>query len=219
MVDTPSGETATPSAPSNDTGNTTAPVGDNSSADVEAAKKEAEQARMRANQLENELAKIKEAQSAAERKQLEEKEEYKQLFEKTNAELESIRQEKEANERRAQLAAATDDVFKDYPSNVVDLAKTAGLSLSDDSDVARASLKEKLDTFAKSVGAPTASPNNPSSTGPAATGQPEGLGRPKTIGFDDGGKGLRQTDDKKVGDYIRTIPAIQEMKKQAGIAS
>src|SRR6185437_14544568 len=64
MADTPTGETVTPEAPSNSTGTTTAPVTDNSSADVEAAKKEAEQARMRANQLENELKKVKDVEAA-----------------------------------------------------------------------------------------------------------------------------------------------------------
>lgn len=213
--DTPTGETAAPVAPSNEPSTATAPTG-NSNADVEAAKREAEQARIRANQLENELKKEREAKAEAERKQLEEKEEYKALFEKTDAELKAIREEREAQERNAALSAETETLFKDYPANVVEVAKTAGISLTDDSEAARNALKEKLDNLQKTVAPVTPTSNNPAETGPASTGDSGRLGQPKTLGVDDGTKSFNDNYQKKFSEYVKTIPGISEMKKQAG---
>lgn len=198
------------SAPSNDPSNAPAPNGDNSSADVEQAKKAAEQATMRANQLANELQKIKDSQSEAERKQLEEKEEYKALYEKNDAELKKLREEREANERQAQLTTSTESVFKDYPADVVDVAKTAGLGLTDDSEAARTSLKERLDAIKEKVnpkGTPVAS-NNPSDPAPA---NPD---RAKLV-QDMAIKGAAG-DDSAAMQYIGGLSAIDEMRRQAG---
>ena len=216
MADTSTDETEAQVTPSNETGNTETPTQVTSSADVEAAARKAEAERHRANQLANELAKLKEAQAEAERKQLQEKEEYKTLYEKTDAELKAIREEKESQERASLLASETDNVFKDYPANVVEVAKTAGIALTDDSEAARAVLKEKLDSLASKVGTPVSTSNNPAETGPAATAETGRLGKPRSLGVDDGTKSFNDGYQKKFSDYVKTIPGIQTMKQQAG---
>lgn len=216
MADTPTGETVTPVAPSNEPGITTDPTQDNRSADVEAAKREAEQARIRANQLENEVRKFKEQQEAAERKTLEEKEEFKQLYEQLKSQIDE-RDAKDAEQTRTrELQTATESIYKDYSEAAVELAKVAGLSLSDDSEAAQAALKQKLDVFQKQVGTPTASPtsNNPHNPAPAATDRKQLVQRngdgvsPMALA---GAKG----DESVIKSYIAQLPAIQRMKELA----
>lgn len=220
MADTPSGETVTPVAPSNEPSTTAAPATDNSSADVEQAKREAEQARIRANQLENELKKLRDQQAEAERKKLEENEEWKTIAEKSQSELRELREEQDRQARQSALTAATENVFKDYPAEVVDIAKTTGLSLLDDSESARTALTEKLNTIKDKlgVGAPTVTSSNPMT--PAAStssGEPERLGQPRTIGFDDGGKDLKPANPAKFREYVNGLEGIKTMKRQAGL--
>lgn len=204
MTDTPTGETAS-AAPSNEPSTTTAPPQVNSSVDVEAAKREAEQARIRANQLQNQLDKIQKEQEAAQQKQLEEKEEFKTLYEQTQSRLKEIEETQSAQERAKELSAATEEVFKAYPTNVVELAKTAGLSLSDDSEAAQASLKEKLDAFQKQVGSSTPRPsaNNPHTPAPAEPARAELLGR------------MKAGDATATSEFIKNLPAVQRMKEIA----
>lgn len=196
-----------------------APAGNADAAEVEKLKKEKEQAEMRARQLQNQLEEKNKAEEANRQKQLEEKEEYKTLYESTQEKLRSYEQEREDSARQAELSAATDNIFKDYPTEVVELAKTAGLSLTDDSDVAQAALKEKLDAFKAKVApnAPTASSSNPASTAVSTDDPNKPLGRPKTIGFDDEGKTLRDASGEKVHEYLSGLPAIKEMKRSAGL--
>lgn len=222
-------EPATTPAPSNEPSTPTVPTPDTSSADVEQAKKVAEQANMRANQLANELQKIKDNQSEAERKQLEEKEEYKTLFEKADAELKAAREAREADEKQRSLSTETDSVFKDYPANVVDVAKTAGISLTDDSEAARTSLKEKLDAIKGKVGTvSTVTPSNPSN--PAAetrdyhalTAPPEGDGRRGWEASPLAMEGATGSKNQPVfKEYVRGHPSISNalntMRKNAGI--
>lgn len=203
MADTPTGETVTPEAPSNEPGTVAAPVVDNSNADVEAAKKEAEQARIRANQLENELKKLREAEEAAKAKQLEEKEEFKTLYEQTQARLKEIEEANVAAERNAELSKATESIYAEYPSNVIELAKTAGLSLSDDSEESVNALKAKLDTFKATVGSPTPSANNPRPLTPEVATKEELLQR------------MRGGDKTATLAYIRELPGIKRMKEIA----
>lgn len=218
MADTPIGETATTSEPKNEGTTTSAPITDNTSnADVEQAKREAEQARMRANQLENELKAVREKQLEAERKQLEEKEEYKTLFEKTDAELKAIREAQEASQRQLELSKATEDVFKDYDPAVVKIAQTTGLGLTDDSEDAKKSLTDKLNAIKETVGPQTpVTSNNPSSSAPT-TQTSEALGRPKQIGVDDGGTAITDGSQKKVMDYIGGLSAVERMRRDAGV--
>lgn len=204
MADTPNGETVTPLAPSNEPGTPVAPSAVNNSADVENAKREAEQARIRANQLENENARLKAEQQDAQRKQLEEKEEFKTLYEQTQARLKEIEDANTAKEHSAQLQTATQEVLKDYPAAVVAIAKTAGLSLSDDSDAARAVLKAKLDEFKTQVGGnPAPRSNNPHQPTPVAPERTELVNR------------MRGGDKKAASEYIGGLSAIQRMKEIA----
>lgn len=206
MAETPeTGETPTQTAPSNGTGTVAAPAQpDNSSVDVEAAKKQAEQARMEANMLRNQLEKIKAEQEAAKTKQLEEKEEFKTLYEQTQADLERIKNEQAAKEREAELKGTTEKVLSEYPQSVVKLARTAGLSLSDDSEEAVTALKEKLDEFKKEV-APNATPsaNNPRETVPEDANQAELLKR------------MRAGDQKAASEFIQSMPVFQQWKEGA----
>jgi hypothetical protein len=216
MADTPQGETVTPQAPSNETGTTSAPPQVNTSADVEAAKREAEQARIRANQLENELKKREEADAAARQKQLEEKEEFKTLYEQTQARLKEIEDGQAAQERQSALNSATETVLKDYPANVQEVAKTAGLALSDDSEAAQAVLKEKLDAIKTQVGAvsPTPSSNNPHQPAPGVTDRHE-LTKRNEQGISPMAAAGANGDDRVIKSYIRDLPAIKRMKEIA----
>lgn len=226
MADTPpAGETAKPgdsqtqgtppAAPA-----TPAPANvDN--AEVERLRREKEQAEMRARQLENEKRDRDATDAEAKRKQLEEQDEYKQLYEKTQADLKALQDTQAAAERNTALSQATDGIFKDYPTEVVELAKTAGLGLSDDSDASQTALKEKLDAFKARIApgstAPVAS-SNPGSSAPAPQGQqPQGLGHPRSLGEDNGSVKISETNREKLGEYIRGIPAIERMKQDAGI--
>jgi hypothetical protein len=218
MDGTPTGETVTPVAPSNAPGTTSAPVTDNTStAELEAARKEAEQAKMRANQLANQLAEKEAAEAAAKAKQLEEKEEFKTLYEQTQARLNEIQESQATQERLAQLKTATEEVFKDYSTDAVELAKTAGLSLADDTDEARAALKSKLDAFQEKVGGkpqPKPTATNPRPTTPEVVERSQLTARnedgvsPMALA---GAKG----DDSVVRKYIREIPAVQRMREIA----
>jgi hypothetical protein len=216
MDGTPTGETVTPAAPSNAPGTTSAPVTDNtSSAELEAARKEAEQAKMRANQLQNQLAEKEAAEAAAKAKQLEEKEEFKTLYEQTQARLKEIEDATALSARQAELKSATDDLFKEYDPKVVELANVAGLSLHDDSDAAKAALKEKLDLFKQQVGptAPAGS-NNPHQPAPVVVDRNELVTRngegvsPMALA---GAKG----DETVIKQYIRGLSAIERMKEIA----
>lgn len=204
MADTPTGETVAPVAPSNEPGTVPAPVMDNSNADVEAAKREAEQARIRANQLENEKKALEAKLAEQERQKLEEKEEFKTLYEQTQTRLAEIEAEQADKERKAALETTAQDVLKEYPANVVELAKVAGLSLADDSEESVNAFKEKLDAFKKQI-APNATPsaNNPHAPAPAAATKEELLQRMK------GG------DKAAVNEFIREHPAIKRMKEIA----
>lgn len=215
--DTTPVETGTPQAPSNEPATAAAPTQVNSSADVEQAKREAEQARIRANQLENENKKLKEAQDELQRKQLEEKEEFKTLYEKTQAQLDEITATQESQARQAQLTEATNGVLKEYPAEVVDIAKTAGLALSDDSETAQTALKEKLDAIKAKVGGGTAVTSNNAST-PA---QQELTREQLVTKGEDGVSPLAwagaKGDESVARKFAGSLEAVKEMKRMAGI--
>ena len=220
MADTPNGETVTPGdSQTNGTPPTATPVANVDTAEVERLRKEKEQADLRIRQLENERQARETADREAEAARLKQNEEYKTLYEKSNAELERIREESETKERQATLSTATSDVFKDYPQAVQDIAKTTGLSLSDDSELARAALKEKLDSLQTVVGGttPQVTSSNPSTAAPVATGEPTTLGRPRQLGIDNGTVAQTEMNPQKFSEYIKKIPAIDHMKRQAGL--
>lgn len=211
---TPNGETPVSPAPSNEPSNPSVPAPVNSGVDVEQAKRETEQARIRANQLENELKKMRDEQEAARLKQLEEKEEFKTLYEQTQARLREIEEASTRAEQQATVATATAEILKDYPDNVVELAKTAGLTLTDDSEAAKASLKAKLDSFKATVGTNPVTPNNPSNPTPNPN-------RDELAKRDNLWEGSPMARAAAAGDlqpqyeFIRGLPSIARMKEIA----
>lgn len=165
MGDTPNpGETATqPSLENNNSQPTTPPVGEKKpdASEVEALRKKAEQAEMRANQLANELEAKKAAEAAAEAKKLEEKEEYKTLYEQEKAKNEAAQQERDAEARRKAVDETADSILSDYSDNVKDAAKDLGLNLNEVTDEAVATFKEKLEKLKTRIGNQRVTPNNP----------------------------------------------------------
>lgn len=224
MADTPvTGETVTPGDSQTTVQTPAAPVANASDpAEAERLRKESEQKDIRIRQLENEAAARKKAEDEAAAKQLEEQEEFKKLYETEREKREQLERSQEASTRQAELSTATEEVLKDYPEAVVNLAKTAGLGLSDTTDEAKASLKEKLDAFKATVspGSQTATSTNPSTNDVPVTTAGEGLGRPRTVGFAEENSQLRdQPNPEKVGQYISGLNAVKRMKQDAGLSS
>jgi hypothetical protein len=185
-------------------------------AEVEKARKEAEQARMYANQLENKLKAKETEEAAAKAKQLEEKEEFKTLYETLKSQIDE-RDAKDAEKaRREQLTTATEDVFKDYSADAIELAKTAGLTLTDDTDEARTALKEKLDAFQKKVGtsAPAPRGSNPRQDAPQVVDR-SSLTAADSNGVSPMALASAKGDDSVTRQYISTLPAVQRMKEIA----
>lgn len=215
MDDTTQVETASSSAPSNESGTTTAPIQDNrSSAELEAIRKELEQSRMRANQLANQLEDKAKAEAEAVKKQLEEKEEFKTLYEQTQSRLRDIEESQKVQEREKELTQATETIFKDYSSDVVDVAKTAGLSLADDSEASITALKEKLDTFKAKFGGANPSPtsNNNHNPVPSSTDRNQLVNRQNRFEGSPMSQASAKGDDTIIRQYIHDHPAIQKMK-------
>jgi len=218
MADTPTGETVTPEAPSNAPGTTTTPPPVvTSSADVEAAKRAAEQATLRANQLENENKRLKDAQDAATRTQLEEKEEFKLLYEKTQAQLNELTATQESAARTTQLASATETVLKEYPTEVIDIAKAAGLSLVDDSETAQTAFKARLDVIKSKVSpGTTVTANNPH-TPAASDADRQTLVAAGADGVSPLAWAGAKGDASVARKYVGGLSAIKEMKRMAGV--
>lgn len=205
MTDTPNSETVV--GPKNDaTPSVPAPqVNTVDTAEVERLKKEAAQAQMRANQLENELRKREAAEEAARLKQLEENNEWKSVAEQNRAKLEALEAEREAEERSKELAAAKQEVFKQFPAEVIELAEETGLSLSDATEDAKEALKAKLEKIqSKVVTSKPVTPNNPANPNPPDADRSEKL---KRMAYGD--KQARQ-------EIIGSLPGVEAMRKMAG---
>lgn len=205
MTDTPNSETvvepkndATPSAPQ--------PVVNTvDTAEVERLKKEAAQAQMRANQLENELKKREAAEEAAKLKQLEENNEWKSVAEQNRIKLEALEAEREADERAKELAAAKQEVFKEFPAEVIELAEETGLSLSDVTDDAKEALKAKLEKIqSRVVTNKPVTPNNPANPAPVDADRSEKLKR------------MAYGDKQAREEIISSLPGVEAMRKMAG---
>lgn len=227
MADTPApGETGEPQVPENNSGSP-APTAGVTNDEAAQLRKELEQARMRANQLENEKIARDKAAEDARRKQLEENEEYKKLYEKSDAELKAIREKEEADARQRELATISQDVLKDYSKEVQEIAQTAGISLSDDSEVARANLKSKLDEIAKRVTpGKVATANNPSNLPDASDPTLDTAPEFAPVGNEYSGKGGRRVtemalagarnDPSVANKYIAGLKTIEQMRKDSG---
>lgn len=211
MSDTPNGETVqtgasqtpvqTPATPSV----TPAPVVNAvDQAEVERLRKEAEQARIRANQLQNELEAKKKAEEEAKLKQLEEQNEWKSVAEQTQAKLDELEKEREDERIQSELQSETSKILSTFSDEVVALANDMGLSLNDTSEESKEALKQKLEKISARVtsdGKP--SPNNPA---PVST----------TQNRDELFTRARRGDKNAKAELISSIPAVQEMRRQAG---
>lgn len=214
----PNGETASQGNVSNDVSNAPAPVTDNgSTAEVERLRKEAEQATMRANQLANQLESKTKAEEAAKQKQMEDKEEFKQLYEQLKQQIDERDARDAERERQATLQGATQDILKEYPQEVQELATTAGLSLNDDSDEAKKTLTEKLDAFKARVvttGVPVTS-NNTTQTAPVGVDRQAIVHRESSADGSVMAMEAAKGNLKPTYQYISSLPAIQRMKEIA----
>lgn len=112
---------------------------------VEQLKKELEQQKMRANQLENEKKAREEAEAKKKAEELEEQNQFKSLYEQEKTKREEIEREREAEEQKKELEKARSDVLKDYSDEVKALADEVGLDLTSADEAAVNSFKEKLD--------------------------------------------------------------------------
>lgn len=191
-------------------------------------RKELEQLRMRANQLENEKRESDKAAAEADRQKLEEQNEYKTLFEKTDAELRAIREREEKASRSAELSKVSEDVLKDYPKEVQELAATAGLTLTDESEVSRTAFKEKLDGIAQRINpTQTSTSNNPSSLPASGNQNPDLADELHPLDETEfTGKGGRvvtkmaiagaKNDPTVIRSYIGKLDAVSQMRKDSG---
>lgn len=206
MSDTPAGETPKTEELKNDGSNASTQTQGNAGdlAEVERLRKEAEQARMRANQLQNQLDKQREAEEAAKQKELEDQNQWRELAEQRQARLDQLEKEREAEERSKELSQATDSVLLGFPEEVIDIAKETGLGLADTSDDAKAALKAKLEKIQARVGTQAKpSPNNPNPTQSTASRE-ELMERMKY-----GDKAARK-------EIISNLKGVQAMKRMAG---
>lgn len=161
-VPTPGTETSTPQTLENNTNQPSAAPATANADESERLRKEAEQARMRANQLENELKQFRDEQEEAKRKQLEEKEEWKVIAEQEKQRREELESQRQAEETAKQLTEATDTIFSEYSSDVVEIAKETGLSLVSTDEDSQKALRAKLDKLSeKFQSTQTVTPNNP----------------------------------------------------------
>lgn len=167
------GETGMPKAPENVTPPSAPTQGNANDTAVEQLRKEKEQAEMRANQLANELKTKKEAEEKAEAERLEKQNEFKTLHEQEKAKREALEAKIAEDDRNKELAKAKAEVLADYSDEVKAAADELGLDLSEASDDAKATFKEKLDKLQQRVGTSgKVTPNNPGapSTTPELSG-------------------------------------------------
>lgn len=174
MGDTPSGgETATVQPLEN---KTSQPSGTSSSTttftitpseiktedgEIEAARKRAEQAEMRANQLANQLKAKEDAEARAQAKELENQNKFKELYEQSQAKLEEIERQREADEQRQAVTETSQNILSDYSDEVKEAAKDLGLVLDEVADDKVAEFKGKLDKLQTRIGNQRVTPNNP----------------------------------------------------------
>lgn len=123
----------------------------NDNAEVERLQKELEQSKMRANQLENEKAERVKQEEEAERKKLEEQNEFKTLAEREKERAEAAEKKLADSEKSQTLSKSTEELLATYPKAVAEIAKTTGLSLTEDSEDAKKAFTEKLDAIKKNV--------------------------------------------------------------------
>lgn len=164
--ETPTGETPVATDPKTQANPTPAPQTPAVDPAVEELRKKAEQAEMRANQLQNQLKAKEEAEQAAKDKELEEQNQYKDLYEQEKAKREEVEAERAKAEKEAALKAESEKLFADYPAQVKEIAEVTGLTLVDTDDASIAAFKVKLDKLKPQVSGGTVTPNNPGTPTP-----------------------------------------------------
>ena len=204
------GESGSQSQVSNDT-STAATSPQDTSSEVERLRKEREAATYRANQLANQLAAKEKAEEEARAKKLEEEGKLKEALDLANQRLKSLEDEKERATTRALLDQETNNVLSKYNPAVVEIAKTAGLSLVDDSDEAKDDLTKKLDSIASKVGGQTkVQANNPAPSVQTPVSREELVGKMRD-------NIQPRTRDELGRKAIGGLSAIKEMRQRAGI--
>ena len=173
-------------------------------ADVDAVRKEAEQAKMRANQLENQLAEAQRKIAEAEQAKLQEKEDYKTLWEQANAQLVEKTTAEEQAAFQAAVSKKESEVTSQYSEEVLEIAKTAGLTLTGVDEESATAFKAKLDKISEKVG--STAKNRPENRNSVVN--------PDTISREQAIERLRQGDRTAAVDAVETLGFIQAYNKQ-----
>lgn len=136
--------------------------------EVERLRKEAEQARMRANQLEKEKEARDKADEEARLKRLEEENQYKELYEQEKAKREGLETEAEKKQREAEVAETKQKILGDYSDAVKQEAEEFGFDLTTTDEADVEAFKDKLEKINKRLDSKV-SPNNPGTPTPQET--------------------------------------------------
>lgn len=212
MADTPTNGETVPPVVKNDVTPPAAPqsapapqVNTTDNGEVEKLRKELEQAQMRANQLNNQLEAKAKAEEEARQKQLEDQNEFKSLYEQEKTKREAIENERQEAETKQALRLSEETIFAEFDPTAIEVAKEAGLSLTDDSDEAKAALKAKLEKIAqKVVTTNKVTPNNPGA-------QPENHEERAQLV-----QAMRAGNHQARDKVVRELSSLDLMRKQAG---
>lgn len=173
-------------------------------AELDAIRKEAEQTKMRANQLANELAEAQKKIAEAETAKLQEKEDYKTLWEQANSRLQEQATAQEQATFKAEVAKKESEVTSQYPERVLEIAKTVGLTLDGVDEESATAFKAKLDKINDELG--SSAKNRPENRG--GNTDTNGVTREQAI------ERMRQGDRAAVNDAIETLGFVQAYNKQ-----
>jgi membrane protein involved in colicin uptake len=175
MADTPTSETVTPEAPSNNASPVVTPApaatpapqsNATDTADVERLRKEQEQKDLRIRQLENEKAARDKADEEARQKKLEEENNYKELLEQERAKREALEADAEARATTEALNKAKAEALSGYSEEVKTLAEEVGLNLTAVDETAVEEFKGKLTKLSERVSSEArVGANNPNQPG------------------------------------------------------
>lgn len=120
-------------------------------AELEKERRERALERQRLNQLENEKKAREDTDREIERKKLEEDGELKILADREKERADEAEKKLAERDKSESLSSATSEIFAKYPKNIQKVAKSAGLSLTDDTEEAKTALTTKLDAIAKDI--------------------------------------------------------------------
>lgn len=176
-----------------------------------AANKRAEQAEMRARQLENEKKDREKLDEVARQKQLEDNEEFKTLYEREKEARERLEAERQDEDTRKTIQSAKAEIFAGYSPEVIELAEATGIDLYDESDASQEAFKAKLDIITSKIPTTTKTVHgsNPSPTAPALTDDTKVL--LNRLRYDD-----RSISRSARRTLISNLPELREMR---GIAN